>query len=317
MKYDSVIIGAGLSGLTSALLLARSGRRVLVLEQSSQPAPVVRGFTRAGQYFDSGFHYVGGLGKDGAFRPHFRHLGLEDKLELFPFDSQGFDRLKIASTGKMFSVPVGFSEIKAEFGKRFPEIKLEIEKEALKKETDKVSKERLGEITRKLADLNDSLKSLKAQWTLESDTIQKIRQIKEKIDESHAEEQKAERVGNLSLVAELRYGKIVKLEQELEQANTALQEIQANQMMLKEEVEAEDIASIVAKWTGIPVDKLLEGEKNKLLHAEEDLPFLGCVFECVGQQVSQNFFQLIRIDTVPGIHFGQINLELYALAFCK
>lgn len=148
-------------------------------------------------------------------------------------------------------------------------IKLEIEKEALKKEKDKVSKERLGEITRKLADLNDSLKSLKAQWTLESDTIQKIRQIKEKIDESHDQEQKAERAGNLSLVAELRYGKIVKLEQELEQANSALQDIQANQMMLKEEVEAEDIASIVAKWTGIPVDKLLEGEKNKLLHAED------------------------------------------------
>ena len=148
-------------------------------------------------------------------------------------------------------------------------IKLEIEREALKKETDKVSKERLGEITRKLAGLNDSLKTLKAQWTLESDTIQKIRQIKENIDESHAEEQKAERAGNLSLVAELRYGKIVKLEQELEQANSALQKIQANQMMLKEEVEAEDIASIVAKWTGIPVDKLLEGEKNKLLHAED------------------------------------------------
>lgn len=147
-------------------------------------------------------------------------------------------------------------------------IKLEIEKEALKKENDKVSKERLENITRKLADLNDSLKVLKAQWTLERDTIQNIRQIKEQIDESHAEEQRAERAGNLSLVAELRYGKIVKLEQDLEEANNTLQEIQANQMMLKEEVEAEDIASIVAKWTGIPVDKLLEGEKDKLLQAE-------------------------------------------------
>ena len=148
-------------------------------------------------------------------------------------------------------------------------IKLEIEKEALRKENDKVSKERLENITRKLADLNDSLNSLKAQWTLESETIQKIRQVKEQIDESHAEEQRAERVGNLSLVAELRYGKIVKLQQELEEANNTLQEIQADHMMLKEEVEAEDIASIVAKWTGIPVDKLLEGEKGKLLHAEE------------------------------------------------
>lgn len=147
-------------------------------------------------------------------------------------------------------------------------IKLEIEREALKKENDKVSKERLDDITRKLANLNDSLKSLKAQWTLESDTIQKIRQIKEHIDEAHAEEQKAERSGNLSVVAELRYGKIVKLQQDLEETNSALQEIQANQMMLKEEVEEEDIASIVAKWTGIPVDKLLEGEKDKLLQAE-------------------------------------------------
>ena len=80
MQYDSVLIGAGLSGLTAALLLARSGRRVLVLEQSPQPAPVVRGFSRAGHYFDSGFHYAGGLGEGGAFRPHFRHLGLEQKL---------------------------------------------------------------------------------------------------------------------------------------------------------------------------------------------------------------------------------------------
>ena len=85
MKYDSIVIGSGLSGLTNALLLARSGRRVLVLEQHAQPAPVVRGFSRGGQYFDSGFHYAGGLGDDGAFRPLFRHLGLEDKLELFPF----------------------------------------------------------------------------------------------------------------------------------------------------------------------------------------------------------------------------------------
>ncbi|TKB05726.1 ATP-dependent chaperone ClpB [Desulforhopalus sp. IMCC35007] len=148
-------------------------------------------------------------------------------------------------------------------------IKLEIEHEALKKEKDQVSKGRLEDIKRKLADLNDSLKSLKAQWTLESETIQNIRKIKEAIDEAHAEEQKAERSGNLSRVAELRYGTIVKLEQNLSEANTKLQEIQATQMMLKEEVEAEDIAAIVAKWTGIPVDKLLEGERDKLIHAED------------------------------------------------
>lgn len=128
MQYDTIVIGSGLSGLTSALLLARSGRRVLVLEQSSQPAPVVRGFSRDGLYFDTGFHYVGGLGEGGAFRPHFRHLGLEDKLELFPFDPKGFDRLKISATGETFSLPVGFAAIKAMLGKRFPEARVEIER---------------------------------------------------------------------------------------------------------------------------------------------------------------------------------------------
>jgi all-trans-retinol 13,14-reductase len=127
MQYDSIILGSGLSGLTSALLLARSGRRVLVLEQSPQPAPVVRGFFRGGHYFDSGFHYAGGLGEGGAFRPHFRHLGLEEKLELFPFDALAFDRLKISATGETFSLPVGFSAIKAELGNRFPQVRAEIE----------------------------------------------------------------------------------------------------------------------------------------------------------------------------------------------
>ncbi len=147
-------------------------------------------------------------------------------------------------------------------------IKLEIEQEALKKEKDKASKTRLEESKKSLADLDDKLKAKKGQWMLERDTIQSIRSIKETIDTAHIEEQNAERSGNLSLVAELRYGKIVQFEQQLEQANTKLQEIQSDQMMLKEEVSAEDIASVVAKWTGIPVAKLLEGEKDKLVQAE-------------------------------------------------
>ena len=150
-------------------------------------------------------------------------------------------------------------------------IKLEIEQEALKIEKDKASKIRLEESKKKLADLDDELKAIKAQWILEKDTIQNIRHIKETIDTTHMEEQKAEREGNLSLVAEIRYGKIVQLEKQLEEANTKLQEIQSQQMMLKEEVSAEDIAQVIAKWTGIPVDKLLEGEKDKLVHAEEML----------------------------------------------
>jgi ATP-dependent Clp protease ATP-binding subunit ClpB len=149
--------------------------------------------------------------------------------------------------------------------------RFEIEQEALKKEKDNVSRDRLQEIKKKLSDLNDSLHSMKAQWMLERDTIRSIQNIKEHIDEAHVEEQKAERTGNLSRVAEIRYGQKVQLEKELEAANIKLQEIQADHMMLKEEVDAEDIASVVAKWTGIPVTRLLEGEKDKLVHAEEQL----------------------------------------------
>lgn len=150
-------------------------------------------------------------------------------------------------------------------------IKLAIEQEALKKEKDTVSKARLEEVKIKLADLGENLNSMKAQWLLERDTIQKIRDIKEKIDQVHIEEKKAERAGDLSRVAEIRYGQKVQLEKDLATANLQLQEIQEKQMMLKEEVDAEDIASVVAKWTGIPVSKLLEGEKDKLVHAEEML----------------------------------------------
>jgi len=150
-------------------------------------------------------------------------------------------------------------------------IKMEIEIEALKKEKDKASKERLEKLRQELADLNDQLNAMKGQWQLEKDVIQDIRKIKTDIDEAHMEEQRAERNGELSKVAEIRYGKIVQLEQKLEDENKKLEEIQKNSQMLKEEVSAEDIAAVVAKWTGIPVDRLLEGEKEKLVHAEEEL----------------------------------------------
>lgn len=150
-------------------------------------------------------------------------------------------------------------------------IKLEIEQEALKKEKDSASLTRLEDVRKKLADLGDKLNGMRGQWSLERDSIQKIRQIKGKIDELHVEEQQAERRGDLSKVAEIRYGKIVQLEKELESANNKLQEVQSDHMMLKEEVSAEDIATVVAKWTGIPTDKLLEGEKERLLHAEDEL----------------------------------------------
>ncbi|HHD57418.1 MAG TPA: AAA family ATPase, partial [Desulfobulbaceae bacterium] len=150
-------------------------------------------------------------------------------------------------------------------------IKMEIEIEALKKEKDKASKERLDKLKGELAELSDRLNAMKGQWQLEKDVIQRIRDIKAKIDEAHMEEQRAERSGDLSKVAEIRYGKIVQLEKELEEENKRLEELQQKSHMLKEEVSAEDVAAVVAKWTGIPVDKLLEGEKEKLVHAEEEL----------------------------------------------
>lgn len=163
------------------------------------------------------------------------------------------------------SMPVEIDELERQ------RIKLEIEREALKKEKDKASQTRLEETSRKLADLGDRLHAMKGQWSLERDTIQQIRDIKTLIDEAHVEEQFAERTGDLSKVAEIRYGKIVQLEKELEAANDKLREIQSQHMMLKEEVGAEDVATVVAKWTGIPTDKLLEGEKEKLVQAESEL----------------------------------------------
>ncbi len=150
-------------------------------------------------------------------------------------------------------------------------IKLEIELEALKKEKDNASRQRLDEIKKKLGDLNDTLNSMKGQWTLEREIIQKIQKIKEAIDDANNEQQLAEREGNLSKVAEIRYGKIVQLKQDLELENENLHHIQKDTQMLKEEVSAEDIASVVAKWTGIPVDKLLQGEVSKLIEAEKIL----------------------------------------------
>jgi len=150
-------------------------------------------------------------------------------------------------------------------------IKMEIEIEALKKEKDPASKERLEKLKGELAELNERLNAMKGQWQIEKDLIQRIRDIKARIDEAHIEEQQAERAGDLSKVAEIRYGKIVELEKELEEANKNLEELQKENSMLKEEVTAEDVAAIVAKWTGIPMDKLLEGEKEKLIHAEEEL----------------------------------------------
>ncbi len=148
---------------------------------------------------------------------------------------------------------------------------LSIEKQALKKEKDKISKERLDKIEEDLANLNEKKSVLVAQWRSEKDIIVGISNIKQEIESLKIEEQKAEREGNLNRVAEIRYGKIVELEKKLTASNLKLKEQQKDKILLKEEVTEQEIASVVARWTGIPVTKMLEGEKDKLLNMESIL----------------------------------------------
>jgi len=146
---------------------------------------------------------------------------------------------------------------------------LEIEKEAVKKEKDSKSKERLKVIKEELANLKEKSGALRSHWQIEKELISRIRKLKEDIERARAEAVKMEREGNLSKTAELTYGTIPALEKELEEVNKKLTELQKDHKMLKEEVEEEDIAEIVAKWTGIPVSKMLESEREKLIHMEE------------------------------------------------
>ncbi len=148
---------------------------------------------------------------------------------------------------------------------------LEIEKEALKREKDEKSAERLKEIAEEMKELEDRRNTLKAQWQVERDHIQKIRTLKSKIEELKATADQYEREGDLAKVAEIRYGKITELQKELEESTRELQNIQGDKQLLKEEVDAEDIAEIVAKWTGIPVSRMLESERQKLIRLEDEL----------------------------------------------
>jgi ATP-dependent Clp protease ATP-binding subunit ClpB len=150
-------------------------------------------------------------------------------------------------------------------------MQLEIERQALKKESDPHSRERLGQIEKELGGLREQSNSLKAHWQTEKDAIAKIRKIKEQIDQLKTEEQRYERSGDLARVAEIRYGKLSAAEKELKTAQDRLEELQKDHPMLKEEVGEEEIAKIVSKWTGIPVGRLLEGEIEKLIHMEERL----------------------------------------------
>jgi len=149
-------------------------------------------------------------------------------------------------------------------------LQAEIERQALKKEDDPHSRQRLKEIERELAELRERSGQLKTRWLAEKEAITAIRSLKEKIEQLKIEEQKAERAADLNRVAEIRYGQLIEAQKQLEAAQARLAQTNGTRM-LKEEVEEEDIARIVAKWTGIPVGRLLEGETEKLVQMEQRL----------------------------------------------
>ncbi len=163
------------------------------------------------------------------------------------------------------SLPVEIDEIERRI------MQLEIERQALLKETDAHSKERRKQIEKELAALKEDSSGRKARWQAEKEAIGKIRKLKEQIEQLRAEEQRYERAGELAKVAEIRYGKIAVAERELQQAQERFSAVQKDAPMLKEEVDEEDIAKLVSKWTGIPTGRLLEGEAQKLVHMEERL----------------------------------------------
>ncbi len=148
---------------------------------------------------------------------------------------------------------------------------LEIEKEALKRESDPESNKRLSELNLELANIIEERNRLRAHWQLEKDLIASIRDLKSKIEDNKILADKFEREGNFGKVAELRYGTILELEKQLKLKTDELQKVQKDTRMLKEEVDAEDVAEVIAKWTGIPVSRMLESERIKLLKLEDEL----------------------------------------------
>jgi ATP-dependent Clp protease ATP-binding subunit ClpB len=163
------------------------------------------------------------------------------------------------------SLPVEIDEIERRV------VQLEIERQALLKESDAHSCERLKQIEEQLAALREDSSARKARWQVEKEGIARIRRLKEEIEQLKGEEQRYERAGELARVAEIRYGKLATAERELRAAQQRLAELQKDRRMLKEEVDEEDIAALVSKWTGIPVGRLLEGEAEKLVTMEERL----------------------------------------------
>ncbi|SMC07453.1 ATP-dependent Clp protease ATP-binding subunit ClpB [Sulfobacillus thermosulfidooxidans DSM 9293] len=150
-------------------------------------------------------------------------------------------------------------------------LQLEIEREALSKEDDPGSKARLQQLEEELANVREQRDALMVRWEKEKAQVAKVNQIKQEIDQTRIEEQQAEREGDLARAAELRYGKLLSLQKELEEAQKQLQMLEGSDRLLREEVTEQDIAQVVAKWTGIPVTRLLEGERTKLVEMEKRL----------------------------------------------
>ncbi|MBP1648952.1 MAG: clpB [Bacteroidetes bacterium] len=148
---------------------------------------------------------------------------------------------------------------------------LEIEREAIRRERDEASRERLEAVEQELGELKQNQTGLRAHWQLEKDLIQSIRKMKEEVENARQQAEQSEREGNLARVAEIRYGVLTELERKIKNASAELQEVQKDLKMLKEEVDSEDIAEIVARWTGIPVSRMLESDREKLLHLEDRL----------------------------------------------
>ncbi len=163
------------------------------------------------------------------------------------------------------SMPVEIDEVERRIRQ------LEIERAALQKETDEASRVRLERLERELADLRESSEAMMAHWRQEKERIDAIRTLKAEIEEARGEAERAERDSDLERAAELRYGTLVDLEKRLEEENAGLAELQSERKMLNEEVTEEDVAEVVATWTGIPVSRLMEGEMQKLVHLEEAL----------------------------------------------
>jgi ATP-dependent Clp protease ATP-binding subunit ClpB len=150
-------------------------------------------------------------------------------------------------------------------------MQLEIEREALRKETDAASKERLSKLEKELADLRAESDALTARWQSEKNVVQRLRELREQVEQTKVQIEQAERQYDLNRAAELKYGKLAGLERQLQQESDNFTRQQKQSRLIKEEVDEEDIAEVVSRWTGVPVTKLLEGEMQKLLHLEDEL----------------------------------------------